>query len=87
MVSPKFVFLVQVDCSVMSSAQKNGQIENEFDCSMSNVVAFELYNYFDLKMNGFSKSGIFSKNLSRVSHPFNEPKYFENDLKVITSHK
>jgi len=48
---------VQVDCSVMSSAQKNGQIENEFDCSMSNVVAFELYNYFDLKMNGFSKSG------------------------------
>jgi len=45
----------------MSSSQKNGQIENEFDCSMSNVVAFELYNYFDLKMNGFSKSGIFSK--------------------------
>ena len=44
----------------MSSAQKNGQIENEFDCSMSNMVAFELYNYFDLKMNGFSKSGIFS---------------------------
>ena len=44
----------------MSSSQKNGQIENEFDCSMSNVVAFELYNYFDLKMNGFSKSGIFS---------------------------
>ena len=45
---------------MISTAQKSGQIENEFDCSIGNVVAFELYNYFDLKMNGFSQSGIFS---------------------------
>ena len=66
----------------MSSAQKNGQIENEFDCSMSNVVAFELYNYFDLKMNGFSKSGIFSN--MRIGCPTrfmsrNLWKWFEGD--------
>jgi len=48
---------VQVDCSVLSTSADNGAIEMEFDCLMSNVVAIELYNYFDLKMDGFSKSG------------------------------
>ena len=64
----------------MSSAQKNGQIENEFDCSMSNVVAFELYNYFDLKMNGFSKSGTFSK----IHNPGSPTRFMiQNILKMI----
>ena len=69
----------------MSSAQKNGQIENEFDCSMSNVVAFELYNYFDLKMNGFSKSGTFSKirNLGSSTLSIDHGTVSQNILKMI----
>jgi len=42
-------------CSVKSS-QLEQRVRHSFDCSVENVVAFELYTYFNYQMSGFSQS-------------------------------
>jgi len=60
---------VDLDCSMSSSENMDSsfqQVTQSFKCSISDVIAFELFTYFNLKMNGFTSPFTDDKYLSQL---------------------